>query len=43
MWDARPAHERAALLDRAADIIEGDRAAWVALLAREAAALQRAR
>ena len=35
-WDARPAHERAARLDRAADIIEGDRAAWVALLAREA-------
>jgi RHH-type proline utilization regulon transcriptional repressor/proline dehydrogenase/delta 1-pyrroline-5-carboxylate dehydrogenase len=35
-WDARPAHERAAILDRAADGIEAERAAWVALLAREA-------
>jgi len=35
-WDARPAHERAAVLDRAADLLEGDLAEWVALLAREA-------
>ena len=35
-WDARPANERAAMLDAAADHIERDRAAWVALLAREA-------
>ena len=35
-WDARPAHERAAILDRAADLLEADLAEWVALLAREA-------
>ena len=35
-WDARPAHERAAILDRAAARLESERAAWIALLAREA-------
>ena len=35
-WDAQPAHERAAILDRAAARLESERAAWVALLAREA-------
>jgi RHH-type transcriptional regulator, proline utilization regulon repressor / proline dehydrogenase / delta 1-pyrroline-5-carboxylate dehydrogenase len=35
-WDAQPAHERAAILDRAAAGLESERAAWVALLAREA-------
>jgi len=35
-WDARPADERAAILDEAANRLEFDRAAWVALLAREA-------
>jgi RHH-type proline utilization regulon transcriptional repressor/proline dehydrogenase/delta 1-pyrroline-5-carboxylate dehydrogenase len=35
-WDARPAGERAAILERAADRIEADRARWVAMLAREA-------
>ena len=35
-WDARPAADRAALLDRAADRLEDERAEWVALLAREA-------
>lgn len=35
-WDARPADERATILERAADILEDDRPAWVALLAREA-------
>jgi len=35
-WDARPASERAAILDRVADVIEADRPEWVALLAREA-------
>ena len=35
-WDARPAQERATILDRAAGLIENDRPAWVALLAREA-------
>ena len=35
-WDARPARERAAILDRAADALESERATWVALLAREA-------
>ena len=35
-WDARPARERAAILDRAAERLEADRAEWVTLLAREA-------
>jgi RHH-type proline utilization regulon transcriptional repressor/proline dehydrogenase/delta 1-pyrroline-5-carboxylate dehydrogenase len=35
-WDARPADERASILERAADRIEGDGAQFVALLAREA-------
>ena len=35
-WDARAAHERAAILDRAADRLEVERPMWVALLAREA-------
>ena len=35
-WDAQPAHERATILDRAADLLEADLADWVALLAREA-------
>ncbi len=35
-WDARPADDRAAILDEAANRLERDRAAWVALLAREA-------
>jgi len=35
-WDARPAGERAAVLDRVADLLEADRAEWVALLGREA-------
>ncbi|HXR56381.1 MAG TPA: bifunctional proline dehydrogenase/L-glutamate gamma-semialdehyde dehydrogenase PutA [Casimicrobiaceae bacterium] len=35
-WDARPADERATLLDRAAQRIEDERPQWVALLAREA-------
>jgi RHH-type proline utilization regulon transcriptional repressor/proline dehydrogenase/delta 1-pyrroline-5-carboxylate dehydrogenase len=35
-WDAEPAAERAAILERAADALEADRAEWVALLAREA-------
>jgi RHH-type proline utilization regulon transcriptional repressor/proline dehydrogenase/delta 1-pyrroline-5-carboxylate dehydrogenase len=35
-WDALPADERAAILDRAAGRIEAQRPAWVALLAREA-------
>ena len=35
-WDARAADERAAILDRAADLLEAERSAWVTLLAREA-------
>ncbi|MEO9135267.1 MAG: bifunctional proline dehydrogenase/L-glutamate gamma-semialdehyde dehydrogenase PutA [Casimicrobiaceae bacterium] len=35
-WDTLPAHERAAILDRAAARIESERPTWVALLAREA-------
>ena len=35
-WDARPADERASILDRAADALERERARWGALLAREA-------
>ena len=35
-WDAQPAHERAAILERAADLLEARSAEWVALLAREA-------
>ena len=35
-WDARPAHERAAILDDAGDRIEADQAKWVAMLAAEA-------
>jgi RHH-type transcriptional regulator, proline utilization regulon repressor / proline dehydrogenase / delta 1-pyrroline-5-carboxylate dehydrogenase len=36
VWDARPAHERATILERAALRIESERPAWVAMLAREA-------
>ncbi|HTL76904.1 MAG TPA: bifunctional proline dehydrogenase/L-glutamate gamma-semialdehyde dehydrogenase PutA [Casimicrobiaceae bacterium] len=35
-WDARPATERAAVLDRAAALIEAQRPLFVAMLAREA-------
>src|SRR5690606_14453450 len=35
-WSRRPAAERAAILDRMADLIEAERDAFVALLAREA-------
>ena len=35
-WDAQPAHERASILDRAADLLEADLADWMVLLAREA-------
>ena len=35
-WDARPASERGAILDHAADLLETERTAWVTLLAREA-------
>ena len=35
-WDARPASERAAILDRAADLIEAQRPRFVTMLAREA-------
>ena len=35
-WDAQPAHQRAAILEHAADLLEADLAEWVALLAREA-------
>ena len=35
-WDSRPAHERAAILERAADAIEAKRPLLVAMLAREA-------
>jgi len=35
-WDARPARDRAAILDRAADTIEAELDEWIALLAREA-------
>jgi RHH-type proline utilization regulon transcriptional repressor/proline dehydrogenase/delta 1-pyrroline-5-carboxylate dehydrogenase len=35
-WDAQPAHQRATILERAADLLEADLAEWVALLAREA-------
>ncbi len=35
-WDARPADERAALLERAADLLEAERAALMALAVREA-------
>jgi RHH-type proline utilization regulon transcriptional repressor/proline dehydrogenase/delta 1-pyrroline-5-carboxylate dehydrogenase len=35
-WNARPASERGSMLERAADLLESERTAWVTLLAREA-------